>query len=111
MVRIGHICFEIGDGHRVCVPLFAAALEVPPIGPGGGKPQPDPWRLDRKALPAIRDLATLGALEILARDLSDDLRGRVNEAIDHAQRLAIGYLPDGLEFVQERAPARAADPC
>ncbi|MGK3969328.1 hypothetical protein WMF38_34940 [Sorangium sp. So ce118] len=103
MFTIGYVCHETSDGGKFCVPVFAAVKERLTPGP---IPDPEPmydWKFNGRVHPAIRVLATLGTIELLARDLSDDVRSRLGEVINHAQRHAIGQLPSGVTFTEERA--------
>lgn len=103
MIIIGYVCHDTSDGGKFCVPIFAALERRPTLGP---IPDPEPWydwKFNGRVHPAIRTLATLGTIELLARDLSDDVRSRLGAVINHAQRHAIGQLPSGVTFTEERA--------
>ncbi|XXT18279.1 hypothetical protein WME94_49420 [Sorangium sp. So ce429] len=77
----------------------------------GPIPDPEPlydWQFNGRTHPAIRHLATLGTIELFARDLSDDVRSRLSEVINHAQRHAVAQLPSGVTFMDGRTTITAA---
>jgi hypothetical protein len=61
-------CIKVGD-RTICIPVFYDRWWWLP------KPQPDPWIEDNFLDPGVRDnLATLGAINALAKTLSPELQ-------------------------------------
>lgn len=60
-------CIKVGD-RTICVPVLEPYRPL-------RKPQPDPWIEDNFLDPGVRDnLATLGAINALAKTLSPELQ-------------------------------------
>lgn len=81
-------CIKLGD-RDICVPVFYAydpwwwLPKVPDLG--RGKPQPDPWIEDNFLDSGVREnLATLGAINALAKTLSPELQRTIRSGLEQS---------------------------
>ena len=84
-------CIKEG-GRTICIPVFSAYDRwwLP-------KPQPDPWIEDNFLEPGVRDnLATLGAINALAKTLSPELQRIILSNLE--QSVAQLRLPENVSI-------------